>query len=270
MRRATPKVCAVVLVLSLAAAACSGDSSPSASAATGASSAGEPTELVVFAASSLTAAFDEIGAAFQAPNSGVTVTFNTGPSDSLAGQIQSEGTADVFASASGTWMDAVDKDPGVTDRTDFAKNRLVLVTPADNPAGIRSLDDIAQPDVQLVLAAEGVPVGDYARDMLDNAGIADDALANVVSNEEDAASVVAKITAGEADAAVVYESDVSAAAGNELTAIEIPEDVNVIATYPIAVVSGSAHAELATAFVEAVTGAEGQATLQRYGFEPIS
>jgi molybdate transport system substrate-binding protein len=81
---------------------------------------------------------------------------------------------------------------------------------------------------------------------------------------------VAKITAGEADAAVVYESDVSAAAGNELNAIEIPDDVNVIATYPIAVVSGSAHAELATAFVEAVTGAEGQATLQRYGFEPIS
>jgi molybdate transport system substrate-binding protein len=269
MTRSTSKAAALVVLLSLAGAACSGDSSPSASAGTPASSVGETTELIVFAASSLTAAFDEIGAAFQADNPAVTVTFNTGPSDSLAGQIQSEGTADVFASASGTWMDAVAKDPGVTDRADFAKNRLVLVTPADNPAGIRSLDDVAEPGVQLVLAAEGVPVGDYAREMLENAGIADAALANVVSNEEDAASVVAKVDAGEADAAVVYESDVSAAAGNELNAIEIPDDVNVIATYPIAVVNGSAHTELAIAFVQAVTDAEGQATLQRYGFDPM-
>jgi molybdate transport system substrate-binding protein len=267
MNRVASKVCAIVLFLSLLVAACSQDSS-------GSSAAGEPnpataTELVVFAASSLTAAFQEIGATFEAEHEGVTVMFNTGPSDGLAAQIQSEGTADIFASASGAWMDAVEEDPGVTDRTDFVKNRLILVTPQDNAAGIRSLDDIAQPGVQLVLAAEGVPVGDYARELFNNAGIANAALANVVSNEEDAASVVVKVGAGEADAAVVYESDVSAATGNELNAIEIPHDVNVIATYPIAVVSGSENPELAAAFVEAVIGAEGQASLQRYGLQPI-
>lgn len=268
MTRDALRGCTVVLLLSLVVTACSDDASGSSVA--GEPSTAAPTELVVFAASSLTAAFDEIGTAFQADNPGVTVTFNTGSSDGLAAQIQSEGTADVFASASGTWMDAVEKDPGVADRTDFVHNRLVLVTPSDNPAEIRSLADITKPGVQLVLAAEGVPVGDYAREMLDNAGIADAALANVVSNEVDAASVVAKVGAGEADGAVVYESDASAASGNELNAIEIPDAINVVATYPIAVVIGSASPELATAFVEAVTGAEGEATLRRYGFEPIS
>src|SRR5207253_4945207 len=89
----------------------------------------------------------------------------------LASQIQSEGTADVFASASGTAMDAVASDPGVADRTDFATNRLVIVTPPDDPAGISSIADLAKPGVQLVLAAKGVPVGDYARRALTSAGL---------------------------------------------------------------------------------------------------
>ena len=207
---------------------------------------------------------DAIGPAFEDANPGVTVSFNVGASDALAGQIQSEGTADVFASASGTWMDEVEKDPGVSDRTDFVMNRLVIITPPDNPADIQSIDDLANPGVQLVLAAEGVPVGDYAREALDNAGILDEALANVVSNEEDNASVVAKITTGggEADAAIVYTSDVSDAAGNDVNAVTIPKDVNVIATYPIAVVEGAPNADVAADFVAYVVGAEGQATLE--------
>jgi molybdate transport system substrate-binding protein len=120
-----------------------------------------------------------------------------------------------------------------------------------------------------VLAAEGVPAGDYAREVLANAGIADEAEANVVSNEEDNAAVVAKIVASEADAAIVYESDVSAAAGNDVAAVEIPDDVNVVATYPIAVVEGSANAELAAAFVRYVLGPAGQAALEDYGFLPV-
>ena len=233
----------------------------------------ESTALTVFAASSLTAAFqDAIGPAFEDANPGVTVSFNVGASDALAAQIQSEGTADVFASASGTWMDEVEKDPGVSDRTDFVMNRLVIITPPDNPADIQSIDDLATPGVQLVLAAEGVPVGDYAREALDNAGILDEALANVVSNEEDNASVVAKITTGggEADAAIVYTSDVSDAAGNDVNAVAIPEDVNVIATYPIAVVEGAPNADVAADFVAYVVGSEGQATLKDYGFEPLA
>ena len=261
---------ALLLATTLVMAACSSDDGGGSSSA--ATEPAETTELTVFAASSLTAVFqDAIGPAFEDANPGVTVSFNVGASDALAGQIQSEGTADVFASASGTWMDEVEKDPGVSDRTDFVMNRLVIITPPDNPADIQSIDDLANPGVQLVLAAEGVPVGDYAREALDNAGILDEALANVVSNEEDNASVVAKITGGdEADAAIVYTSDVSDAAGNDVNAVTIPEDVNVIATYPIAVVEGAPNADLAADFVAYVVGSEGQATLKEYGFEPIA
>lgn len=227
-----------------------------------------PRELTVFAASSLGAAFEELGAAFEAEHVGVTVTFNLGPSDGLAAQIASEGTADVFASASQTWMDTVAADPGVQDRVNFATNELVIVTPPDDPAGVASIEDLAMPGVQIVLAAEGVPVGDYAREALANAGVADAVLANVVSNEEDSASVVAKVTAGEADAAIVYTSDVSVAAATDLRAVEIPADVNVLASYPIATVAETDQSDLARAFVDLVTSDEGQAILLRYGFGP--
>ena len=261
---------ALLLATTLLMAACSSDDDGG-DASSSAPEPAETTELTVFAASSLTAVFqDAIGPAFEDANPGVTVSFNVGASDALAGQIQSEGTADVFASASGTWMDEVEKDPGVSGRTDFVMNRLVIITPPDNPADIQSIDDLATPGVQLVLAAEGVPVGDYAREALDNAGILDEALANVVSNEEDNASVVAKITANEADAAIVYTSDASDAAGNDVNAVTIPKDVNVIATYPIAVVEGAPNTDVAADFVAYVVGSEGQASLKEYGFEPIA
>ena len=251
---------------SLLVAACSSDDSPGAE---GPSSATTPAvELTVFAASSLTAAFTQIGSDFEAANPGTTVTFNFGSSGDLASTIETEGTADVFASASGTYMDEVSDKVGVSGRADFVQNKLVIITPPDNPANIASLQDLAKPDVQVVLAAEGVPVGDYARQSLESAGIKNDVLANVVSNEEDDASVVAKITAGEADAGIVYVSDVTSAVAPQVEAVVIPEDVNVIATYPIAVVSTSTHAEVAQAFVTYVTGSEGEATLRDFGFLP--
>ena len=264
MKRLLIVLCSVALMLS----ACSSDE-PNGTATD------EPTtgttELTVFAGSSLTDAFTEgIGQDFEAAHEGTTVVFNFGASDSLAGQIQSEGSADVFASASGTWMDAVEEDPGVTYRTDFVMNRLVIITPPDNPAGIASIQDLATPGVQLVLAAEGVPVGDFSREALTNAGILAEAEANVVSNEEDNANAVAKIAAGEADAAIVYVSDVSEAAGNDVAAVPIPQKVNVVATYPIAVVAGAPNTDLAAEFVTYVTGPDGQATLAAYGFEPIA
>jgi molybdate transport system substrate-binding protein len=258
------------LALVLVLGACSSDDDGG-SGSTDATEAVEPAELTVFAASSLTNAFtDEIGPAFEAAHEGTTVVFNFAASDALAGQIQSEGTADVFASASGTWMDATQDDPGVSDRTDFVRNRLVIITPPDNPAGIASIDDLANDGVQLVLAAEGVPVGDYAREALANAGIADEAEANVVSNEEDNASVISKIASGEGDVGIVYESDISVAAGNDVASVAIPDDLNVIATYPIAVVNGGPNAELAAEFIEYVTGPDGQATLEEYGFTPVT
>lgn len=223
--------------------------------------------LTVFAASSLSAAFTRIGKDFEAAHPGVTVTFNFGPSDGLAAQIESEGAADVFAAASPSWMDDVATKTGVTDRADFAQNDLVIITPPGNPARIASIADLAGPGVQVVLAAAGVPVGDYARQALKNAGIAKQAEANVVSNEEDDASVVAKITSGEADAAIVYASDVTNAVAPQVHTIPIPSDVNVIATYPIAAVHGTAAPDLARQFVSYVLG-PGQATLRSFGFLP--
>lgn len=251
-----------VAVLTFAAAGCASSSGASSS------SGDQHREVTVFAASSLTAAFTQIGRDFDAVNPGVTVTFNFGPSDGLAGQIESEGVADVFASASATWMDDLASTTGVSDRTDFAKNKLVIITPPDDPAGIGSIQDLAEPGVQLVLAAKGVPVGDYARQMLENAGIAKAANDNVVSNEQDDASVVAKIASGEADAGIVYASDVTEAVAPTVRAIAIPDDVNVIATYPIAVVDGSPSTDLARAFVRYVSGSDGQATLRSFGFLP--
>jgi molybdate transport system substrate-binding protein len=228
----------------------------------------EEAELTVSAAASLTDAFTDLGVAFEIDNPGVTVTFNFGPSDGLATQINEGAPVDVFASASGTWMDAVeDEGPGVTGRTDFAKNRLAIIVPTGDPAGIQGIDDLADDDVKLVLAAEGVPAGDYAREILDNAGIADAALANVVSNEEDVRAVVTKVVSGDADAGVVYVTDVTSDLGGDVETIEIPDDINVIATYPIAVVTGSQEADLAQRFVDHVLG-RGQQTLADHGFLP--
>ncbi len=247
-------------------AGCSSDTS---STVGGSSSAPAATELTVFAGSSLTKGFTAIGADFEAAHPGVTVTFNFGPSDGLAAQIESEGGADVFASASGTWMDDVEGTTGVTGRTNLVTNKLVVITPPDDPAGITSLEDLANDGVQVVLAAEGVPVGDYARECLKNAKIDTEVLANVVSNAEDDAAVVATIASGEADAGIVYVSDVTSEVAPSVKAIDIPDDVNVIATYPIAIVKGSANAGLAQQWVDDVTTGPGQARLTgEFGFLP--
>jgi len=242
-------------------AACSSSSTTSSAGA----SAPGGSELTVFAASSLTGAFTQIGKDYEAANGGVHVVFNFGSSTDLATQIGSEGTADVFASASGTAMDTVEKTPGVSDRTDFATNELVVIVPTDNPANISTLDDLGNDGVQLVLGAKGVPVGDYAREMLDNADLTDQVMPNVVSNEPDDASVVAKVQSGEADAGIVYTSDLTNA---DVSSVEVPADVNVVATYPIAVVTGAAQADTAKSFVTYVTGDQGQATLADFGFGP--
>jgi molybdate transport system substrate-binding protein len=248
----------VLVVLALVATGCIGAHSAGRAASS---------TLTVFAASSLTAAFERIGSEFTASDPGITVGFNFGSSTDLASQIQSEGTADVFASAGGTAMDGLQSDPGVTDRTDFATNRLVIITPPDDPAGITSIRDLAKTGAQLVLAAEGVPVGDYARQALTSAGILHETMQNVVSNEDDDASVVAKVTSGEADAGIVYTSDV-VAAGNAVRSVAIPPAVNVVVSYPIAVVTGSTQTDAATSFLDEVLGPTGQATLKDFGFGP--
>lgn len=255
----------VLACASLALAGCSFGPNPGGS---GTGDDAEQRELVVSAAASLTTAFTDIGAAFEEANPGTTVTYTYGPSDGLATQINEGAPVDVFASASPTWMDAVqDEGPGVSGRTDFAKNRLAIIVPIDNPAGVEDLNDLTEDDLNLVLAAEGVPAGAYAREIFANAGISDAALANVVSNEEDVKAVVAKVLSGDADAGIGYVTDVTADVADQIALITIPDAVNVIATYPIAVVSGSEEADLAQRFVDYVLG-EGQQTLAGYGFLP--
>jgi molybdate transport system substrate-binding protein len=258
-----------VLVIGIALAVSASACSTSPTAASRASGTAGSTELIVFAASSLTNAFTAIGRDFESANPGTTVTFNFGSSTDLATQIGSEGSADVFASASATAMDVAAQDPGVASRMNFATNSLVIITPPDDPAGISSIDDLANQGVQLVLGASGVPVGDYAREALQNAGILSTAITNVVSNEPDDASLVAKIASGEADAAIVYRSDVASEA-NDVTSVTIPADVNVVATYPIAVVQTSANETQASAFVTYIAGSAGQATLERFGFQRVN
>lgn len=233
--------------------------------ACGGTEPGEATATVtVFAAASLTEAFTQIADEYGELN-GVEVRLSFGPSDGLATQIQEGAPADVFASASPKWMDAVADDPGVTDRADFALNVLVVIAPAGDPAGIVTVDDLGEPGIKLVLAAEGVPVGDYAREMLANAGIAEEAVANVVSNEDDVKGVVQKVALGEADAGIVYRTDVTTSVAGDLETIDVPDDVNVVAVYPIAALDGAS--EHARGFVEYVLG-PGQETLRAAGFLP--
>jgi molybdate transport system substrate-binding protein len=259
---------AILVAASLAFVACNDSDGAADRGETG--GAAQTRELVVSAAASLTDAFTDLGVAYEGANPGLTVTFNFGPSDGLATQIDEGAPVDVFASASPTWMDAVqDEGPGVSGRTDFARNVLGIIVPTDNPAGIEDLDDLTEDGVQLVIAAEGVPAGDYARDVLANAGIADEALANVVSNTEDVRAVVTAVASGEADAGIVYVTDVTADVADQVSSIEIPDDVNVIATYPIAVVTGSKEADLAQGFIDLVLG-DGQQILAEYGFLPAA
>lgn len=233
----------------------------------GGGGSGSHRELIVSAASSLTDAFTRIGARFEHKMPGVTVRFNFGPSDGLAQQIEQGAPADVFASASPTWMDAVARDPGIVMRANFAKNRLAVIVPVDDPARIERLRDLARPGVKLVIAAEGVPAGDYARQVLKKAHIWVAAMANVVSDEEDVRGVITKVLAGEADAGITYVTDVTPDISPSIRVIPIQAAYNVVATYPIGAVSSSSHPRLARRFVKYVLG-PGERTLASYGFLP--
>ncbi len=260
----------LTLLLSIFLTACGASATPTPDPATV-----EPTlTLTVFAAASLTDAFTEIGAAFDAANPGMTTTFNFAGSQALRTQIEEGAPADLFASASGKEMDALVTGSIVSadEAQVFLTNKLVVILPADNPATLEKLEDLANAGIKIVLAAEEVPVGKYARQALDlmdasfGAGYKDKVLANVVSNEDNVKQVVAKVQLGEADAGIVYVSDVVATP--ELKSIEISADLNVIARYPIAPLVKSENVDLAAKFIEYVLSTEGQAILAKWGFTP--
>jgi len=211
----------------------------------------------VFAAASLTEVFPQIDPA---------ATFNFAGSDDLATQITEGAPADVFAAASTKYPDQLYED-GLVDKPEvFATNKLVLIVPKDNPANIQSVDDLRNPDVKLVIGAEGVPIGDYTRTVLENMG-ASEVLDQVVSEEDDVKGVVSKVSLGEADAGFVYVTDVRPV-DDKVTAIELPDEAQAVVQYEIAVVKDAPHHGAAHEFVEQVLGDAGQAKLQAAGFGP--
>ena len=246
---------AVLAAAALVLAACAGDDDSG-----GSSGAPSPSEIKVFAAASLSGAFNELGPQYTAAE-GTKVTFNFAGSQALATQIQQGAPADVFASADIPNMDKV-KDLVGTPQN-FASNQLQIVVEKGNPKGVKGLDDLADPDLKVVLAAPDVPAGKYAQQALEKASVT----VKPVSQEDNVKAVVNKVALGEADAGIVYVTDVTAG-GDKVEGVDIPEDLNVLATYPIATVKASRAQDKAQAFMDLVLSDQGQQVLKKYGFLP--
>jgi molybdate transport system substrate-binding protein len=211
--------------------------------------------LDVYAAASLAEAFPEIDA---------DARFSFAGSDELATQIREGAPADVYAAASSKYPQELYEEGLVDEPVTFAANRLVLVVPRANPGAIESVEDVLQAGTKLVVAAEGVPVGDYTRSVLETLGLSD-ALENVVSNEDDVKGVAGKVALGEADAGFVYATDVTPVA-DRVRAIELPDDAQPPIEYQLAVVAGSDDRGAAEAFVERVRSKQGRNALTAAGF----
>jgi molybdate transport system substrate-binding protein len=221
-------------------------------------------DITVFAATSLTESFTEIGDAFAAANPDATATFSFDASSGLVQQIIEGAPADVFASADTANMAKLtDAEQNGTDPVVFATNVLTIIVAPDNPLGISDVEDLTDPDIKVVVCAPEVPCGSYANQIFTAAGVE----VTPVSLEQNVRGVATKVTAGEADAGIVYVTDVFAA-GDDADMVEIPADINVIAEYPIASVAASEHPEVAQAFIDFVLGEEGQAILAEHGFGP--
>lgn len=219
-------------------------------------------ELLVFAAGSLTDAFDELGESFVAANPDVEVVFNHAGSQTLASQINEGAPADVFASADTTQMDAVaDTGELATDPAVFVANTLAIAVEPGNPLDIGGLEDLADPQLILVIPSEEVPAGRYAREVLDAAGVE----VTPASLEQSVRAALSKVELGEADAAIVYASDLVASDGRA-DGVTIPPEHNVPARYPIAVLADAPNPTPALAFVAFVLSDAGQEILATYGF----
>jgi molybdate transport system substrate-binding protein len=235
--------------------------------------------LTVLAAASLTSALEAMKTNLEKSNPGLSITLNFASSTQLRAQLEQGARADVFASADEKQMDLA-REAGLLagEPVVFAHNRLVVILPRDNPANIETLQDLSRPGVKLDVASETAPIGAYTRQFLQRASAApafgadfeQQVLANVVSEEENVKQVVAKVRLGEADAGICYVSDVTPEAASDLATIDIPDELNQIATYPIAVLKGADDPALARAFLDYVLSAEGQAILRGQNFVPVA
>ncbi len=263
----------VLTALALLVTACSSGTSagspssggPSTTDASGPASSAPaaPTgSITVFAAASLNKTFTELGNQFQADNPGTTVKFSFGGSSDLVAQIQGGAPADVFASADTANMDKITKanlQSGAP--VNFASNVLEIATAPGNSKGIKSLKDLANPDLKVVVCAPGVPCGTAAEQVEKNAKVT----IKPVSEEQSVTDVLGKITSGEADAGLVYVTDVKGA-GSKVTGVNFPEAKTVVNIYPIVALADAKNPELAKAFISYVTGSKGQAVLAGDGF----
>ncbi|MEG3631782.1 molybdate ABC transporter substrate-binding protein [Streptomyces poriticola] len=261
LRRLRPAAVGAAALLALSA--CTSAGSGSGTEADSAGSSGRLSGTVtVFAAASLKETFTALGEEFETKHPGTEVTLNFGGSDGLAAGITSGAPADVFAAANPRTMTTV-TEAGETAGAPvtFARNQLEIATLPGNPDGISSLEDLTRPGLKVVLCDKAVPCGSAAQQALDAGGVR----LTPVSYEEDVKSALTKVQLKEADAALVYRTDVTAA-GDSVTGVEFPEAAEAVNDYPIALLKDSGNPDTARAFVELVTSAEGRQVLGGAGF----
>jgi molybdate transport system substrate-binding protein len=238
----------------------------------------EPEELTVFTAASLTRAFGEIGQQYE-NETGIHVAFNFDGSQALRTQIENGAYADVFASANNKQMNAL-KALGLMNNSTvsvFTRNKLSLIIPTGNPAGISNLSDLAKPGVKIVIGTKDVPVGDYTLQIINKLGndsaygpeYKEKVLANIISQETNVNYVVTKIALGEADVGFAYVSDITEDLSSKVDKVEIPDEYNIIAEYPMGMLNESKYPAEAEEFIDLVKSEEGRAILDKYGFIPV-
>ncbi len=236
-------------------------------------------ELTVFTAASLTGAFGEIGQIYE-NETGINVIFNFDGSQALRTQIENGAYADVFASANNKQMNAL-KGLGLINNSTvsiFTNNKLSLIVPKDNPAEISNLSDLTKPGVKIVIGTKEVPVGDYAMQIINKLGndsaygpgYKEKVLANIISQETNVNYVVTKIALGEADVGIAYVSDVTEDLSSKVDKVDIPDEYNIIAEYPMGILNESKYPAEAEEFIDLVKSEEGRAVLEKYGFAPVA
>lgn len=263
-------------MITLLLGGCASPSSPTTEALSGEGEATAVT-LNIFAAASLSDAFGEMGETFHAANPTVELVFNFAGSNQLATQIAQGAPADLFAAANEKQMAVAVASGRIVDGSEqiFAHNRLVLITPKENPANLHTLQALANSGMKVVFAAAEVPVGQYSLDFLDQAAVdptfgpdyKDRVLANLVSYEANVRAVLTKVVLGEADAGIVYTSDIGV--DSDVREIPIPDALNSVANYPIAPLVDSAQRDRAGQFIAYVLSPAGQAIMARHGFLPV-
>ncbi|GGR74847.1 molybdate-binding protein [Streptomyces aureoverticillatus] len=258
--RAVAAVAAAALLLPLAACGNDDGDGQKDKGGVGKAGAAPKADLTVLAAASLTDVFKSVEKTYEEKNPGTKLTFSFAGSQELAAQVKQGSPADVLVTADTKTMDGLRSDTGTP--TVIAKNRLVIATREGNPKKIKSLKDLTDSGLKVVLAAPEVPVGRYSEQVLD----AQKLKVEPVSQETSVRGVLSKVELGEADAGIVYKTD-AAVAADKVDALTIPDAQNAVASYPAATLAQSGHEEAADAFVRWLSTPEAQKILREAGFQ---